>query len=104
MKIRPIAQSVLEAIVSLLRISCPELTAEILVAALRSYEANEQKPTDDRLIPLPQIARKLGIHAGTARRWAREGRLATVRIGGRHMMRALDLAELMGTGEEVQDG
>jgi excisionase family DNA binding protein len=37
------------------------------------------------LLSLQQVAEKLGRHSKTVARWARSGRLATVKIGGRYL-------------------
>lgn len=48
----------------------------------------------DAKVDLQAAADELGVHYQTAYRWVRSGRLAAVRVGGKYLVSATDIAEL----------
>jgi excisionase family DNA binding protein len=54
-------------------------------------------PVEDRMLPLPEVAQRLGITVRTAQEWARSGRLPVSRLGTQRgvRVREADLAAWM---------
>ena len=44
---------------------------------------NTNDINNSRLLKIKEVARLLGVHPGTLRRWDKEGRLKAVRVGSR---------------------
>ena len=61
--------------------------------------------TSDRLIPSPQTAEVLGVSPRTIRRWAKQGLLDPVRVGGSTRYRLSDIEEIIlkGTGASARE-
>jgi excisionase family DNA binding protein len=55
-----------------------------------------------RLLSVEEVARSLGVHVRTVRRYLREGRLRGVKIGKQYRIAATDLAALTGGGAEPE--
>jgi excisionase family DNA binding protein len=51
------------------------------------------------MITVPEAARRAGKNPETIRRWIREGRLASHKVGTQHTIDEADLAALMGDEE-----
>src|SRR5262245_58397653 len=56
------------------------------------------------LYTVEEAARLLGISASTVYRWAREGELRTVPVGGRMTVPASSLEQLLGPDNEAAEG
>jgi excisionase family DNA binding protein len=46
-------------------------------------------------LTVPQAARRIGRNPETVRRWIREGKLASTKVGTQHLIAEQDLAELV---------
>ena len=44
---------------------------------------NTNDINNSRLLKIKEVARLIGVHPGTLRRWDKEGRLKAVRVGSR---------------------
>ena len=53
------------------------------------------------MITVPEAARRLGKNPETIRRWIREGKLPSRKIGTQHTIEESDLAGLVGQGDAM---
>ena len=57
-----------------------------------------------RMITVPQAARRTGRHPETIRRWIREGKLRARKVGTQHVIEEEDLAALVDQDADVLPG
>ena len=66
----------------------------VALARLTTPSAERHNPTDDRLLTMPEVARRLGINESQAREMGRRHELPTIIVGERHVrVRASALEE-----------
>ena len=53
------------------------------------------------MLTVPEAARRVGRNPETIRRWIREGKLRSRKVGTQHILEEADLAEVMNATEAV---
>jgi excisionase family DNA binding protein len=64
-------------------------------------KANEPEVKLAMTLTVPQAARRIGRNPETVRRWIREGKLRSTKIGTQHLIEERDLTDLVGPEGEA---
>jgi excisionase family DNA binding protein len=106
MKVHTIPAEVLTAIVALLAGCVPDLTPTRFVAALQSFEPDNDEGTDrpppPRMLSLEQTAKALDVSVCTLRRMVKDGRLPGRKVGGQWRVPLSAVKALAEVGGDVR--
>ncbi len=82
---------------------CPSDVASAEVLSMHGQHDASTPKSDQALLTIPDVARRLGLSPSTVRRLVRRGELPRIRVGRSVRFREADLTELIDSGRSSQE-